>query len=218
MRDAQGEEFKHFCMDLEFLLRRTPAWREIARGRSCFKLGDIVEHGEEAEARRRSRETAPRAPRAGTRQDRWASAALGERSDEPPTPPARSDHRRGLGDARRGGGRALKPGARGAQAGRFAGPHGWQHSATNLGRTRTLAGASVKGGERAPAPGAAAGRVCAPTSRCRSPSCATPTGAPTTPTSVTLDKAALPDRGGGEHRGVHGGRPPHHRRRRSDTE
>ena len=27
MRDAQGEEFKHFCMDLEFLLRRTPLWR-----------------------------------------------------------------------------------------------------------------------------------------------------------------------------------------------
>ena len=35
MRDAQGEEFKHFSMDLEFLLRRTPLWREIARA-SCF--------------------------------------------------------------------------------------------------------------------------------------------------------------------------------------
>ena len=33
MRDAQGEEFKHFSMDLEFLLRRSPAWREIAAGR-----------------------------------------------------------------------------------------------------------------------------------------------------------------------------------------
>ena len=49
MRDAQGEEFKHFSMDLEFLLRRTPAWREIARG-ILFQDGDIVEHGEEAEA------------------------------------------------------------------------------------------------------------------------------------------------------------------------
>ncbi len=49
MRDAQGEEFKHFSMDLEFLLRRTPAWREIAQG-VLFKQGDIVEHGEEAEA------------------------------------------------------------------------------------------------------------------------------------------------------------------------
>jgi len=49
MRDAQGEEFKHFCMDLEFLLRRTPLWREIARG-ILFQEGDIVEHGEAAEA------------------------------------------------------------------------------------------------------------------------------------------------------------------------
>jgi uncharacterized protein len=49
MRDAQGEEFKHFSMDLEFLLRRTPIWREIARG-ILFQEGDIVEHGEKAEA------------------------------------------------------------------------------------------------------------------------------------------------------------------------
>jgi hypothetical protein len=48
MRDAQGEEFKHFCMDLEFLLRRTPLWREIAIG-ILFQDGSIVEHGEEAE-------------------------------------------------------------------------------------------------------------------------------------------------------------------------
>jgi uncharacterized protein len=50
MRDAQGEEFKHFSMDLEFLLRRTPLWRDIARG-ILFQSGDIVEHGEESEAR-----------------------------------------------------------------------------------------------------------------------------------------------------------------------
>ena len=49
MRDAQGEEFKHFSMDLEALLRRTPSWREIAEG-VLFQPGDIVEHGEEAEA------------------------------------------------------------------------------------------------------------------------------------------------------------------------
>jgi uncharacterized protein len=48
MRDAQGEEFKHFSMGLEFLLRRTPLWREIAEG-ILFKEGDIVEQGEEAE-------------------------------------------------------------------------------------------------------------------------------------------------------------------------
>jgi hypothetical protein len=49
MRDAVGEEYKHFSMDLEFLLRRTPRWREIARG-VLFQPGDIVEHGEDAEA------------------------------------------------------------------------------------------------------------------------------------------------------------------------
>ena len=49
MRDAQGEEFKHFSMDLEFLLRRTPLWREIAQG-ILFQSGDIVEHGEASEA------------------------------------------------------------------------------------------------------------------------------------------------------------------------
>ena len=48
MRDAQGEEFKHFAMDLEFLLRRTPLWREIASG-ILFRKGDIVAQGERAE-------------------------------------------------------------------------------------------------------------------------------------------------------------------------
>jgi hypothetical protein len=49
MRDAIGEEYKHFSMDLEFLLRRTPVWRQIAEG-VLFQGGDIVSHGEEAEA------------------------------------------------------------------------------------------------------------------------------------------------------------------------
>ncbi len=48
MSDAIGEEYKHFSMDLEFLLRRTPLWREIAEG-ILFQDGDIVEHAEAAE-------------------------------------------------------------------------------------------------------------------------------------------------------------------------
>jgi uncharacterized protein len=48
MADAQREEFKHFGMDLEFLLRRTPAWRQVLRD-ILFHEGDIVAHGEEAE-------------------------------------------------------------------------------------------------------------------------------------------------------------------------
>ncbi len=48
MRNAQKEEFKHFGMDLEFLLRRKTVWREISK-EILFQPGDIVEHGEEAE-------------------------------------------------------------------------------------------------------------------------------------------------------------------------
>jgi hypothetical protein len=48
MENAQSEEFKHFGMDLEFLLRRTPKWR-IALQTILFTEGDIVESGEEAE-------------------------------------------------------------------------------------------------------------------------------------------------------------------------
>jgi hypothetical protein len=48
MRNAQHEEMKHFGMDLEFLLRRTPKWR-IALQTILFTDGDIVESGEEAE-------------------------------------------------------------------------------------------------------------------------------------------------------------------------
>src|SRR3954447_14157790 len=65
MRDAQGEEFKHFCMDLEFLLRRTPLWREIAIG-ILFQDGDIVEHGEEAEEGAVEEAAARGAPVVGT--------------------------------------------------------------------------------------------------------------------------------------------------------
>ena len=48
MEDAQGEEVKHFGMDLEFLLRRKPKWRAILRG-ILFQEGDIVKHGEGSE-------------------------------------------------------------------------------------------------------------------------------------------------------------------------
>src|SRR6185503_3059403 len=48
MRNAQHEEFKHFGMDLEFLLRQHKDWREVMQG-ILFKEGSIVEHGDEAE-------------------------------------------------------------------------------------------------------------------------------------------------------------------------
>src|SRR5258706_4563198 len=43
MQDAQGEEFKHFSMDLEFLLRRTPVWRGSCAG-VVFPEGGIAQH------------------------------------------------------------------------------------------------------------------------------------------------------------------------------
>jgi hypothetical protein len=48
MENAQKEEFKHFSMDLEFLLRQKPVWKNIARN-VLFKAVDIVELGEKAE-------------------------------------------------------------------------------------------------------------------------------------------------------------------------
>lgn len=48
MVDALGEEYKHFSMELEFLFRAKPVWRETAHG-ILFQEGDIVSHGEAAE-------------------------------------------------------------------------------------------------------------------------------------------------------------------------
>jgi hypothetical protein len=49
MQNAEQEEYKHFAMNLEFLLRRTPKWRATMK-EVLFTDGDIVEAGEEAEA------------------------------------------------------------------------------------------------------------------------------------------------------------------------
>jgi hypothetical protein len=48
MADAQEEEFKHFGMDLEFLLRQKPTWRAVLR-KILFQEGDIVLLGKQGE-------------------------------------------------------------------------------------------------------------------------------------------------------------------------
>jgi hypothetical protein len=48
MENAQHEEFKHFGMSLEFLMRQKPELR-TALEKILFQPGDIVKHGEEAE-------------------------------------------------------------------------------------------------------------------------------------------------------------------------
>lgn len=45
MQSAQQEEFKHFGMDLEFLLRKKPKWRTTLKS-ILFQEGDIVKLGE----------------------------------------------------------------------------------------------------------------------------------------------------------------------------
>lgn len=48
MEHAQQEEFIHFAMDLEFLLRRNDKWRIVMKN-ILFKAGDIIENSEKAE-------------------------------------------------------------------------------------------------------------------------------------------------------------------------
>ncbi|MGZ3950073.1 MAG: ferritin family protein [Flavisolibacter sp.] len=48
MENAQQEEFKHFGMDLEFLLRKKDKWRTILK-EILFTTGDIVKRGEKGE-------------------------------------------------------------------------------------------------------------------------------------------------------------------------
>ena len=130
----QGEEFKHFSMDLEFLLRRTPLWREIAQG-ILFQQGDIVEHGEEAEEEAASRRRTSR-----VRGDPVAALAGHRR---PERAGAMNHLLRSAAPITESGWELLDDEARerltAALAARklvdFSGPHGWEHSATNLGRT-----------------------------------------------------------------------------------
>ncbi len=48
MQNAQKEEFKHFSMDLEFLLRKKEDWRVMIKN-VVGKPGDIVKNGEKGE-------------------------------------------------------------------------------------------------------------------------------------------------------------------------
>ena len=48
MSQAQKEEFIHFGIDLAFLLRRTPVWRNILKN-ILFKEGDLIQLAEKAE-------------------------------------------------------------------------------------------------------------------------------------------------------------------------
>lgn len=48
MKNAQKEEFKHFSMDLEFLLRQKDDWKTMVKN-VVLQPGDIVANAEKAE-------------------------------------------------------------------------------------------------------------------------------------------------------------------------
>ena len=48
MGNSQHEEFKHFAMDLEFLIRQKPEWKAVLQD-ILFKQGDILQNAKQAE-------------------------------------------------------------------------------------------------------------------------------------------------------------------------
>lgn len=48
MQHAQAEEFIHFAMDLEFLIRQMPAWGDALK-QVLFKPGDITKNAKKGE-------------------------------------------------------------------------------------------------------------------------------------------------------------------------
>ncbi len=82
MLDSLGEEYKHFSMELEFLMRRNRIWRETAQG-ILFQDGDIVENGERSEAAAGSG-SAPASADAGGTAGGLTSGATSGRPSGPP--------------------------------------------------------------------------------------------------------------------------------------
>ena len=188
MRDAQGEEFKHFSMDLEFLLRRTPPG---VRSRA----GDPLPDRRHRRARRggRGRSAGRRASRArrirgrlaGNRQPEGSGAMNHLLRDSAPISDAGwellDEEARERLDAR----------ARRAQARRLLraarlGVLGDQPRARHA-RWTPPPGDGVAASQRRVLPLI---ELRADFALSRAPSCATPTAAPTTSTSTQLDRAA----------------------------
>ena len=112
-------------------------------------------------------------------------------ADEPSASRTRADQRQAAGSSST---RRRASGSTPALAARklvdFSGPLGWEHSATNLGRTSARRRLAGRGRLGAAAAACCRWSSCAPSSSSRARSCATPIAAPTTPTSSALDRAA----------------------------
>ena len=190
MRDAQGEEFKHFCMDLEFLLRRTPLWREIARGHP-------LPGGRHRRARRggrggggRGRRPTRGAPLAG-----GESLGIGSLRGSAPMSHLLREHApiteagwELLDDEAR---ERLDAGARRPQARRLLRPARLgalgDEPRPRRARSPTRPATASTASQRRVLPLV---ELRAPLRGRRAPSCATPTAAPRTSTSTPLDEAA----------------------------
>ena len=129
MSDAVGEEYKHFSMDLEFLLR-TQA--EVARDRP----GRAVPGRRHRRARRGRR--GGRRRRRGTAAEEAAPAGGVARDRQPAMSHLLREHApiteagwKLIDEEAR---ERLTPGLAARRLVDFDGPHGWEHSATNLGR------------------------------------------------------------------------------------
>ena len=142
MRDAQGEEFKHFCMDLEFLLPQDPP---VARD----SAGNPLPGGGHRRARRGGRGGGDRGPgREGrstrgqrvTRHRRIARGRAMSHLLREKAPITASGWALLDSEARE----RLEPALGARKLVDFSGPHGWQHSAANLGRVEKLSGVPAK--------------------------------------------------------------------------
>ena len=142
MRDAQGEEFKHFSMDLELLLRRTPPWREVAAGhplparrrrraRRGGRGGGLRGRRQRSRRRLRGRLARDRRPEGGGTMNHL----LREQA------PLSDAGWKLLDDEAR---ERLAPALGARKLVDFSGPHGWEHSASTLGRVRKLRGGPSK--------------------------------------------------------------------------
>ena len=128
IEDARHEEYKHFAMDFEFLLRKRPEWRAIAEG-VLFRSGDITENADAAEE----------GAEVGRGRGRVVGRLAGHRRSEECVmshllrahAPITEDGWQDIDDEARA---RVTPGLAARRTVDFRGPHGWEQSAVSLGR------------------------------------------------------------------------------------
>ena len=211
-------------MTLEWLRRHDPVLDRHLRT-YLFVDADILEVEEAGRARRRAPTTRPAAASASA-----ACATTARTPCEPPDAGQGADHRRRPGpqiDAEAT--RSLTHFLAGRKLVDFSGPHGWEHSAVDLGRVAAARRRARSHGVVAgPPPGAAADRAAHAVHAVAWPSSTPPTGAPTDldldaviaaarPAAMAEDGSLFHGYAAGRHRGHRSSSRPHPTGRRSPT-